>query len=248
MREVYRASILSSNSRNDQTQKIDLIPEEISKSEQSLLESNDSKVKSEDIGDEGAEEYPGGMRAFLENSKLHLVSPDDINNNLKRVQQLVNIMSKTRIKLPRENYQNASLDKDEILSVKINLHNDYDSTYIDSDTSLNTPISTLHVRQKSGSSKKSINVVPSTKIESTSNNNRRSSTVSSSFINRQNSGYKRPKNKSTPRYLDVFTKQKSVNEIQEVKSNSVIIANTRFSAKFEQNWKPLTVSVVNIEL
>lgn len=252
VRESYRASVLSANLPVvQQTEIINKIPSK----EPSVTDSVESI-------EEITHEYPGGIRAFLEKSKMTLSSPDDIEMNLKKVQQLVTQMTKAAlnvpsgvravaINIPKEERNSSDYETETIFQNDRQVsRNNIKSVIIKSDDKMPSVSKTSSVQVRPNSQAYTSSISPNITTQNTNNTqasttdckNCTASTTPKPFV------YKKPKNTSTPRYLDVFTKQHSVNEIREVSSSTTKFANARFTAKFEQNWTPLTVSVVNIEL
>lgn len=258
VRELYRASIMSANASEDQTTPR---AEPIANDTPAVPESL------EDIDEDGiAQEYPGGMRDFLDKSKQQLYSPDDMENNLKKVQQLVEKMTNTALNVPTENavanrlsvdnfIEKDGLSTDTLFAIKDVSRKTKSFTSNEKSPSTVSKISHSKRTEKSFSiqecpSFRNETLVPSPKppppinISSLTNTNSKSDRKTPMT----SGGPKKPKNNSTPRYLDVFTKQKSSNELRDTSSSSQLFTNPRLSAKFDQNWKPLAVSVVNIEL
>lgn len=260
VRELYRASILSANVRpNDQTE------EAIVQDVPVTNERPRDVVDTHDVVDVVApfEEYPGGIRAFLESSKLHLSSPDDIEVNLKKVQQFVAQMTKSALNASVD-MVDATTDFGSYSEIGSNEISDVPTWTVDQrmqrpkySHSVNKPVpEAMHSAKATLSSRKMKATNNPSNVNGTAHNEETDDKHQPlekcsmpSLKNSKPGAPRKSKNTSTPRYLDVFTKTNSGRGSREIPTTTKArFGNARFAAKFEQNWAPLTVSVVNIEL
>lgn len=255
VRALYRASLASANAQINQNNINKTI------TSRSVESAADSVVEIAEI----THEYPGGIRAFLENSKMHLSSPDDIEKNLKKVKELAEQLTKTSLNVPTASTGATSLPinmKSLDLSTKTVGHNNLDglntiyraqdisdnSQNVSINDSISAKPSSSQVRPKTQRRTSSKTIISPQKNLALTNTSSKSTTSLAATATPKPIALRKHKNTTTPRYLDVFTKP-TVHEVRQVTSSTMTkFANTKYAAKFEQNWTPLTVSVVNIEL
>lgn len=230
------------------------------------------------------QDYPGGVKAFLVNSKMHLSSPDAIEDNIKKVQQLVAKMTRTsmesiaapvienelqlspklapptpKIAQPTLNKSQGTLGNNDEYTETI-YHRQGKTKHIKEASCvephpLQTKKSTITPKRQKALTAR-LYSSSTTRLDYQSNGAKES--IQSKNITSnvpKTARTKKPKNNSTPRYLDVFNKKLSsaTSSVQSQESRNITIStttvrNSRYVATFEQNWAPLTVPVVNIEL